>query len=399
MSDDLFNIDDLLNSALKKEGLNDLFEKKLDELKLNKTNVQEILGMPYRTLKGILDGTQKLVDVNNLVKLADFLKISKEEVFKLYVDSVQKYHPVSNVSTQKIKFIKENFDLIALKKAGLINNMTDFEHIDKKITARLGFRSIYEYKKPEVDIAFSSGLFKPKNLLTRLFWIKSAICILEEINNPYEYDRPGLIKFFPHIAWYSMNVERGLAEIIRALFKLGITVVYQPNLQGLQLRGATLKVNDKPCIVLTNYQGFYSTLWHCLIHELYHVFFDWEDIKKDSYHLTDDDNQELTVQEREREADKFARDYLLTEEKLNIIKPYLNDEAYVKRFAEENHVHFSIIYAYHAFSNSNDRKSWARLRRLSPPVADAIKNLDYPWQDEKPLEEHVVEQKELTYKM
>lgn len=396
MADNLFDIDILLNNAFQGPTLKELFENKLKELKISKTNVQEILDMPYRTLNGILEGTQKLVDVTNLIKLADFLQIPKEHVFKLYVQAVQFVHPTeATISPKKIEFIKENFDLAVLKKAGLINDLYDYAHIEKRIIRRLGFKTIYEYTKPKVDVAFSSGLFKPTNLLTRLFWIRAAMRALEEYDNPHEYDRQNLISFFPRIIWYTLNVEMGLQQVMKALFKLGITVIYQPPLQGLQLKGATFKVNDKPCVVLTNYQGFYSTLWFCLIHELYHVIFDWEDIKNDTYHLTDDDNEDLTVRERERFADKFARDYLLAPEKIDTIKPFLYNEIQVRKFAHDNHVHESIVYAIYAYKN-NDRKDWARVRRYSPPVAAAIKKFDYPWTDETPLEEFVIEQKEIN---
>ncbi|MFT3703098.1 MAG: ImmA/IrrE family metallo-endopeptidase [Agriterribacter sp.] len=398
MSEKLFNIDDLLNGAFKnRPTLNDLFEQKLAELNLNKTNIQEIFDISYRTLNGILTGSQKVVDVTQLVKIGDFLQLSKEEVFKLYMESVQIKHPTSNASPQKIKFIKDNFDLTALRKAGLINSVTDYEHIEKKIISRLGYKSIYEYKKPGIDVAFSSGLFKPKNLLTRLFWIRAAIGTLEEIDNPHAYSKQDLIKFIPYISWYSLNEERGLVEVIRGLFKVGVTVIYQPPLQGLQLRGATFSVNDKPCIVLSNYMGHYSTLWFCLMHELFHVVFDWNDIKKNSYHLTDDDNEELTVREREDEADSFAREYLFSKEKMEKVKRSLSNVDYIKQIAKENHVHAGIIYAFNAFDNNNDRKLWARATTNSPKVKDVVSSIDYAWDESRPFEEIINEQKQVTY--
>ncbi len=396
MFDD-FNVDEILNGALKKESLKELFERKLEELKLSPTGLMAILNIPSRTVKGILDGTQNIIDVNNIVKIADFLQLPKEQVFKIYVESLQKKKPAVNGSPEKIKFIKENFDLTVLKKAGLIESLTDYKHIEERITKRLGYKSIYEYKKPETDVAFSSGLFKPKNILTRLFWIKAAMCTLGDIENPYEYNRELLIKFFPQIRWHTMNTKRGLTEVIKSLYKIGITVIFQPPLQGLQLRGATFNINENPCIVLTNYKGFYSTLWFCLLHELYHVLFDWNDIKNDCYHLTDDDNDELTVQEREKEADIFAGDYLFSSDKLNAVKTRLNDPFYIKKVAENNHVDPSIIYAAYAFENNDDRKAWARTKRYSPDIINSIKEINYPWNDEKPIEEFVIEKKQEVY--
>jgi Zn-dependent peptidase ImmA (M78 family) len=318
----------------------------------------------------------------------------------MYVDSLQRNFPSLTVSNpDKVKFIKENFDLAALKKAGVFSSITDFGQIEERLLARLGLRSIYEYRRPELSVAFSSGHFQPKNVLIRSFWIKAATTCLEEISNPYEYDRKALIDFFPQIRWYSTNVEQGLTEVVKILFRIGVTVIYQPPLQGLQLRGATLAVNEKPCIVLTNLQGFYPTLWFALIHELYHVLFDWQDILENRYHLTDDDDQELTVREREAMADNFAKEYFVPTEKLKSVKRYLTDEAYIEEFAYRNNVHPSFIYIFSAWdANSNNRGPWARARRHDADYKLAIEQLDLPWSEARPMYDVMKERKNVTYK-
>jgi Zn-dependent peptidase ImmA (M78 family) len=223
--------------------------------------------------------------------------------------------------------------------------------------------------------------------LTRAFWITAAKTVLAEINNPYIYNRQALIEYFPQIRWYSTNVERGLTEVIRSLFKLGITVIYQPALPTLQLRGATFAVDDKPCIVLTNYVDFYPTLWFALIHELYHILFDWDDIRVNLYHLTDDGDDQLSVRQREDMADDFARQYLFSKEKSHEVKRFLNDRQFVENFANANHVHPSIIYVFAAWdTGSGDKRAWGRARQQSPSAIKALKYIDIPWDDEQPVE-------------
>src|SRR5258705_117269 len=102
-----------------------------------------------------------------------------------------------------------------------------------------------------------------KTSLSRDFWLTTAKSLAAKIDNPYHYDRQNLVAFFPQIRWYSTNEEFGLANVIKELFKIGITVIFQPRLSTLHLRGATFSVNNKPVIVLTDYKGFYATLWHC----------------------------------------------------------------------------------------------------------------------------------------
>ena len=397
-NDKSLNVNVLLNDLLRQATLMELFEQKLKELDLAPTTALGIMGMQHRALYGILEGTQKIVDFTNLIKLASFLQISREEVIKMYLDTLQQNFAFLTVSSpDKVKFIKENFDLATLKKAGLIKSITDFAHIEDRLMARLGLRSIFEYRKPELSVAFSSGHFKPKNILTRSLWINAAITSFEEIGNPYEYDRKALINFFPRIRWYSTKVEHGLEEVVKILYRIGVTVIYQPPMQGLQLRGATFAVNDKPCIILTNLQGFYPTLWFALIHELYHVLFDWDVILKNRYHLTDDDDQELTVRERETMADNFAKEYFVTADKLESLKRFLNDHKYIEEFALSNNVHHSFIYVFSAWSAGNNNRQWALARKYDANYKVAIERLDIPWSEERLINDVMKGKKDLIY--
>lgn len=339
-------------------------------------------------LNGILDSTQKTADYTYFIKIASFLQIPREKVVELYINGLETNFPSTTLSADKVEFIKENFDLAALRKAGFIDSITDFVQIEKKLLSRLGLKSIFEYRKPNNDVVFSSGLIKPKNELIRAFWIKAAMTLFSEIENPNPYNRQALVEYFPQIRWYSTNVERGLTEVIRSLYKIGITVIYQPPLPTLQLRGATFAVDDKPCIVLTNYVDYYPTLWFALIHELYHVLFDWEDIRVNLYHLTDDRENQLSVRERENMADDFARQYLFAKEKSNEIRRFLNDKEYIENYAKDNHVHSSFIYVFAAYdAGPGDKRAWGRARQYSPSAEVAIRQLDIPWEENQPTEQ------------
>lgn len=395
MSDE-FDVEALLEGIMRPERptLKGLFEKKLKELDMSATTAYSVMGMNYRAVNKLLSGSQKLLDISSIPDLAAFLEISEEEVIKLCLEAIKKNAPIStSISSKKIKLIKESFDLVVLKKAGVIDSLKDFEHIEKRLNARLGLKSILEYRKPTVDIAFSSGAFKPENDRNRAFWVKAAMACFEEIDNPNEYSKAGLIEMFPRIRWYTMNVERGLTEVIRQLYKIGITVVFQPPLLTLQLRGATFSYNNKPCIVLSNYVGFYPSLWFALVHELSHVLFDWEEIEEGRYHLSDDKNETLTVREHEKEANRFTRNYLFSIEKTNKIRPYLNDARYVEEFARDNHVHPSFIYVFNAYDvGEADRMAWARARRLAPVALtkQALEVIDLPWEEENPAVEEIL---------
>jgi len=383
-------IDDLLGGMLPATPLQELFERKIHELGMAETAVRVMLDINYKPLKRILSGTEKTVDLTLLFKLADFLQMDKDEVVRMYIQSLEKNLPAPSISPDKVKFIKENFDLAVLQKAKFINSVTNFKEIDKKLVGRLGLKSIFEYRRPAIDIAFSSGKFRPEKHLTRAFWISSAIAMFKEIDNPNEYSRDRLIKLFPQIRWYSINEERGLIEVIKILHKIGITVIYQPPLANLQLRGATFLVNNKPSIVLTNYMGFYPTLWFALIHELYHVLYDLEEIRESKYHLTDDSNDQLSVVEREKMADEFAREYLFSKDKMEYISSRFTDTHFVYQYAIDNHVHPSIVHAIKAYQTPkmDQRKAWLRVRKqyTAAGFKSLIDSLGIAWTDDREIE-------------
>jgi HTH-type transcriptional regulator/antitoxin HigA len=387
----------LLNNLFKEPSLRELFERRLHDLNLNQTNALKMLKMERKAFLGIIDGTQRRTDYTNFEKLAAFLNSQTEELIQKHTALLEKNFELKESPTRdKKKFIREHFDLASLKKAGFINDVTDADEIEAKINRFYGFNSIFEYEKRSFNAFFSAPDISSKSIetferitLARDNWLTAGRQLAARLDNPYQYDREGLIKYFPEIRWYSTNVEFGLINVIKALFKLGITVIYQSPLSSLHLRGATIPVMGKPCILLTDHKGFYPTLWHGLVHELYHVLFDWLDIKsKDKPHITEDTSQVLTITDSEMDADNFAREFLFARKKIEEIKLYLRDQEFVEETAKNNDVHPSFIYTYYAFDYDKiDRMAWARAKRFTPPISKAVYRLENPFGKPMPIED------------
>ncbi|MCY7360084.1 MAG: hypothetical protein LH609_22050 [Rudanella sp.] len=92
------DIDAYLDSLLKAEKptLQSLFDKKLIDPKIGQTTALDIMGVQSRAIKGILAGSQKLVDVRNLIKLANFLQLPKEQIIELFLEIIEKNFPTNN---------------------------------------------------------------------------------------------------------------------------------------------------------------------------------------------------------------------------------------------------------------------------------------------------------------
>ncbi len=373
-------MDKLLNGVLasfksnKFDTLREVFDKRIKELNVSQAQVEKTLKIEYRTLNGILDGTTKKFDLGNLVKIAKFLDLEVEDLVQRYVSEALSSSKVYDRDIEKKNFIVNNFDLPRLKKDKLIDSISDYDHIEKRICDLFGFDSVFEYKRNRVNPAYWSVKEMVSNR-TRDLWIEWSYQSLKALNNPYKYDRDKLIALFPNIRMHTTNVEKGLYSIIRLLYKAGITVIYQPYQSNLDIRGATFSVNEKPCIVLTNYKKKYPSLWFALLHELHHVLFDWDEILVNTFHVSESDGSLI---DKEKKANEFAREYLFPDAKMNQIYPYLDmdNHQYVYKYAHDNQVHHSIIYDFYSYKTN----IWNRFKNHYPAVELCLNKIDvYPW--------------------
>jgi len=384
-----------------KETLEDLFNHKLESLDIPKTTALNIMGMSLRTLDGILSGEQKMLDYTQLIKLANFIGLDLERTATLYLEKVNEVHNVDkdiNQLNEKVKFVNEHFNLAELKKVGLIKSLTDYEDIINSICKYFGLTNIFDYSEPDMNIAFSSGKRAKENCSVKNWmYLAEQTCI--ELRNPNPYNREKLIDYFSQIRWQSMDVENGLVSVIKQLFQLGITVVFIPSFPSLHIRGATFVVNDKPCIALTDYVGFYPTFWFALVHELYHVLFDWDEILLSNYHISQEDQKSMFSQSQsEIDADNFAREYLFSREKTQEASEFINNQEFIRQFAISNNVDPSFVYVFYAFdAPKTDKYAWGRAKKLNPDVEKLKSKLEHKFVANSSFGEHIKKMRNKIY--
>ncbi|MDA3614673.1 XRE family transcriptional regulator [Polluticaenibacter yanchengensis] len=376
---------DKFNGALK--SINELFNERLEKYGLTQNQAEKILGVQTRTLEGILNKSAVRVDALNLFKLSQFLGLQISDFIMLYVAELPAEMIKDITDARRNTFIVSNFDIATLKKARFLTNRNDFDEIEDRIKRFFGLASIYEYGEKNKYIPAFSRTKRSPHILMREFWVASAIAQFEAINNPNEYNRDGLLDLMPKIRPYTMNVERGLKVVIQALYRVGVTVIYQPHLTTTHVRGATFVVKNKPCIALTDLNKNYPTIWFALLHELHHVLYDFEDIEKQTYHLTGEADLFLL---NEQEANDFARNYLFAPERSKFIFPHIGNHFIVSQYAREAQVHPSIIYSFYSYDMEKSGKGnyWGRFKDHYPDVSIIIKEM----QDGNPFEYEAVQE-------
>lgn len=351
---------ELLNVSNNKK-LIDIISEKIKDLNMPNSHLAKILGIDKttfdRVLKRIEDGDINSIDFFDILKMSQFFNIPVEEISKIYVSSLKPEYVAELEKARKANFLYNTFDLKGLKEIGFIKSLTDINAIEKKIVDFFKLTNIYDYDE-EVGGVLYSKTKKPVADEMKEFWVKSAILQFKKVNNPNEFDKDKLLALIPKIRPYTRYEEKGFLTVIQALYSIGVTVVVQKYLAKRQVRGATFVVNDKPCIVITDFNKHYSTLWFALMHELYHVLYDIEALKTWKYH-TSGAEEGVTKQIgsdlfNEDYADYFAREMLFPKEKLDYIKIHIHSNSLVQEYAKTNLIHPSLIYAF--FVHDEDQK-------------------------------------------
>lgn len=390
-----FSISNLLEKALspgfEPEDLMELFSRKSDEYGISVTHARELLGIEYRALTNILKGKAKQPNLFDVLKIADYLDIDFND-FLANLVSQQNSDNVSKLDeARKASFLAKNFDIDRLYSDGFFQEKGDAKAMVNRILTFFGFDSIKEYEEFSEKIGKTVFSRTKRTFVDKMrhFSVNSAYRLFERINNPHPYDREELMDLIPKIKPLSQNEENGLYTVCRALFEKGVTVIFQKHLTTSQYRGATMFVNDKPCIVITDLNQRYSTLWFALMHELYHVLFDEEDIKSDGYHLTNDKEIQMSLIDEDA-ANQFAGDYFVNLDELKYIIPHINNHSFVERFAKKIKVHPAIIYSTYQFYMHDKKKQnkWGYFKKYMPKIENSVQKLNpISWQADSSISE------------
>ncbi len=379
MTDKLLNIDWLLNSALAPKGWIDtlsllqLFNERIEQMGISKNQALKLMNIETKSFDAFMQGSSTKIDFLTVIKLATFLEMAPSVFIDKFLSKVTEENN-SVIEKMKVRnHIVKHFDLEVLRNSGFINTVTDFDHIEKTILEFFGYASIFHYKS-NIEIPVYSKGKVTSNEKSLKFWVNMAYATFEKIYNPNEFDRQGVVKIFPSLRAYSLNVENGLIQVSKILFKLGITVVFIPKMyKNLHVRAATFCINDKPCIAITNYKDFYSTLWFSLFHEMYHVLYDWDEVSNSEGNTHVSAGMSTGIIDEDA-ADAFAARYLFDDEKMELVAPFIDDRTYVAKVARGYNVHESIVYALYAYKYSTkENKLWAKYKDCLIDPKSAIK--------------------------
>lgn len=363
-----------------RKTLTQAVEERQAELGISGRHLSQILGMSRPSLDRILSGEAKKLDAMTVLKLSHFLGKTAEETLEVFAASMSPAEVREVERVRATEFLVRNFDIERLKQIGVVDSVSDINAVLNRVVTFLGLETIFDYSS-QLGYSLFSTVRRPFEDRMLEFWVKSAYKQFERIANPNEFDPATLRQLAPQIRQYTRHEQRGLLTVVRALYRAGVTVIVQSYLPRTSVRGGTFIVNKKPCIVLTNRGNMYPTLWFTLMHELGHVLFHWDKLQTVKYHVSGAADMFLV----EDEANYFARELLFPEDKLKYVAAYIDAPGVVHKYAADNNVHPSLIYALHAHRQmeAGDADAWKRYRSNIPSADLAVRELrSHPWDKE-----------------
>jgi len=127
--------------------------------------------------------------------------------------------------------------------------------------------------------------------------------------------------------------------------------------------------------VLTDLNKRYASVWFALMHELYHVLYDMEEIEKQTFHLTGEPNLFLLQKDK---ANEFSREYLFGKDKVKYIRSYMDSPVVVKEFAKKKSgsPFISIRLLLLCAEAEGTGSYWAKYHNQQPDVKKALRELN-----------------------
>lgn len=148
-------------------------------------------------------------------------------------------------------------------------------------------------------------------------------------------------------------------EAVKILNDAGVSLVFTPHFPGMGVSGSVRWIGNNPVIQLSLYYPWTDIFWFNLYHELGHLILHG---KKDKF--IEFDNKELsTLQEKENEANSFARNELIPDKDYKEFLRNIPTQASIVVFAKSLGIHPSIIAGRLCHENI---VKWNQVSRLRP---------------------------------
>ncbi len=237
----------------------------------------------------------------------------------------------------------KNFPISYLKK---INILPDSNKKPELLDALLKFFRVAGHKEWANIYENSPLIFKiasqySTNPYAISVWLRLGEIQAEKIELA-EFNKKKITESIPLLQTISFRHEHNWLEQLQdSCASFGVALVYTPCIEKTPIYGASrwIKNNTVPLIQLTDRHKDYNSFWFSFYHELAHIRFH----NKSDIFLSGIENIKQN-EEKENEADNFAKKMLISDSKWNIIqKGFDHTTNKILSLSQELFIHPSIL--------------------------------------------------------
>lgn len=317
--------------------------EKLAELEMGPKEFALRTGKPEKTIIAVLKGESSItpdmaVQFENVTKIPAHFWMNHQRSYDEYMAREKRKAAIDAA----VSWAKQ-FPLADMIKKGWLPAVATIQEKTMEMLAFFGFsnHSAWEdyYFKQQLKVAFRISLAETNEPYAISAWLRKGELQAAELKAK-DYSEKKLKDALPQIkSIMASHPKSFFSQLQRICLEAGVKVVHTPCINKAPISGSTRWLNDTPLIQLTGRYNRNDSFWFTFFHEAGHILLHG---KKDIFlEKVDYSDKDL---EKEREADRFACKWTLTEDEEETIlaaAPLSKED--IRRFAKKFNTHPAII--------------------------------------------------------
>lgn len=322
-------------------------KKYLDDQNMNQRELADRLNTNEKTVSQLINGK---IDLDNrlITGLALVLGTS-ESVWKNLND---KYLATKNQieeqnQLEEEKTVQRQLDYKYWTNLGVVQptNNADKKVFELRKFFHISNLKVLENKDFLVQYKMAVSEITDKNVINSNAWVQTALN-MGELEDAAPINLESLKKSLPEIRKMTLDAPTVfLPKLKQILGESGVAFVVIPNLRSCGINGAVKWLGkDKVLLAMNDRSKYTDIFWFTFFHEIRHVF----QQKKGHIILSTEKNiglkSALDLEELEKDADEFAKNYLIDKVQYNelVTKGDLSKRA-IEEFSKENQISSGIV--------------------------------------------------------
>lgn len=329
----------------------------LESLRMTQVDIAERTGLTVKTINEIIQGKNPIT-ADTAVKLASVFGVSA-----MFWNNLQRVYDAASAREREIAQLQAETKMLA--EVGCYSELVEWEYIPaavpsvEKVRNLLNFFGVSSLKIiADVEaVAFRRPISAKVNPYCLAAWLRCGEIEARKLTlKPFDSNRlAASLKDFRSLTIKEPKVF--VPEIQNKCAECGVAVVFVPHFKNTYVNGATRWLDHQTALAQLSLRYKWEDIfWFTFFHEFGHIL---RHGKKEQFI----DMAKSTDGEKERDADNFAQEALISKESYARFEKE-NDFSFasIERFAQQEGISPAVV-AGRLSHNTGDWKKWAKLRR------------------------------------